>query len=164
MHKHYNIFETKAGWVGLARSDAGISHVVLPHKSPDQVSTLLHTTNAQLDENAFGDLPQRLMQYFDDRKVEFESIIDWTQVSAFDVAVWQATSTIPYGQTRSYGWVAAQIGKPKAARAVGQALGRNPTPILIPCHRVITSSGKLGGFSSGIDMKQTLLDTERNAK
>ncbi|MBT3363284.1 MAG: MGMT family protein [Chloroflexi bacterium] len=104
------------------------------------------------------------MQYFDDRKVEFESIIDWTQVSAFDVAVWQATSTIPYGQTRSYGWVAAQIGKPKAARAVGQALGRNPTPILIPCHRVITSSGKLGGFSSGIDMKQTLLDTERNAK
>ena len=69
--------------------------------------------------------------------------------------------TIPYGETRSYGWVASHLGLPKAARAVGQALGRNPLPIIIPCHRVISSDGGLGGFGGGLGLKESLLRLER---
>jgi len=78
--------------------------------------------------------------------------------------VWQATRLIPYGETRSYLWVAVQIGKPGAARAVGQALGRNPLPVIIPCHRVIASDGGLGGFTGGLVMKRRLLELETSAK
>ncbi|GAI87660.1 unnamed protein product, partial [marine sediment metagenome] len=73
---------------------------------------------------------------------------------------WEETRLIPYGETRSYAWVAKQVGKPKAARAVGQAMGSNPLPIIIPCHRVITSNGKLGGFGGGLEMKRQLLSLE----
>jgi methylated-DNA-[protein]-cysteine S-methyltransferase len=74
--------------------------------------------------------------------------------------VWEITRLIPYGETRSYAWVAEQIGQPRAVRAVGQALGKNPLPIIIPCHRVITSNGKLGGFGGGLEMKKRLLSLE----
>ena len=77
--------------------------------------------------------------------------------------VWEATRLIPYGETRSYGWVAKQIGKPHAARAVGQALGKNPFLIIVPCHRVIAGDGTLGGFGGGLEMKQTLLEMEKTA-
>jgi len=78
--------------------------------------------------------------------------------------VWQATRLIPYGETRSYLWVAVQIGKPGAARAVGQALGRNPLPVIVPCHRVIAADGGLGGFTGGLEMKRRLLELETTAK
>ncbi len=78
----------------------------------------------------------------------------------FQKAVWRATAGIPYGETRSYAWVAKRIGNPRAVRAVGQALGANPVPIIIPCHRVIGSSGKLCGFAGGLALKQRLLELE----
>ncbi len=81
----------------------------------------------------------------------------------FQRKVWNAVKAIPYGETRSYKWVAKKIGNPKAARAVGQALKRNPLLIIIPCHRVICSDGKLGGFSQGLKKKRELLKLERQS-
>lgn len=78
----------------------------------------------------------------------------------FQIKVWKTLCTIPIGQTLSYGKLAKRIGMPKAARAVGNALGANPVPIFIPCHRVIASDGSLGGFSSGLDIKKLLLKKE----
>jgi methylated-DNA-[protein]-cysteine S-methyltransferase len=79
----------------------------------------------------------------------------------FQEAVWQALTEIPYGETWSYGQLATHIGKPKASRAVGAANGVNPIPVIIPCHRVIGSSGKLTGFGGGIETKQFLLSLEK---
>jgi methylated-DNA-[protein]-cysteine S-methyltransferase len=78
----------------------------------------------------------------------------------FQKKVWEVVKTIPYGQTRTYKWVAEKIGNPKAFRAVGQALKKNPLPGIIPCHRVIRSDGKLGGFSKGSKEKERLLKSE----
>lgn len=80
--------------------------------------------------------------------------------SPFQLAVWQAMSAIPYGETRTYGDLAAKIGEPEAAQAVGLACGANPIPLIIPCHRVVASNG-LGGFGGGLDRKRWLLDLER---
>ena len=83
------------------------------------------------------------------------------EYGAFPCLVWRWTMTIPFGQTRSYGWIAAKIGNPGAARATGRALGKNPWPLLVPCHRVIRADGTIGGFSSGVDWKRFLLKWER---
>ena len=80
--------------------------------------------------------------------------------TAFDAKVWSALRKIPYGQTRTYTDIAKQIGKPGAARAVGAANGRNPIPIIVPCHRVVASGGKLGGYGGGLPLKRTLLALE----
>jgi len=161
MTAYYTLFETMLGWMGLTRSEAGVSRVILPQKSRDDVLRLLEPTNAQHDKNAFADLARRLIRYFDGEQVDFVDKIDLSRATVFEKQVWLAAQSIPCGQTRSYGWIAKRIGKPSAARAVGQALGRNPIPILIPCHRVVRSNGQLGGFSGGIDMKQTLLAIEK---
>ena len=109
---------------------------------------------------AFGDLPQRLLRYFSGERVAFNDGIDLSALTGFQRAVLEAARAIPYGEVRSYGWLAKQVGKPKAARAVGQALARNPVPIVVPCHRVIGGDGGLTGFSSGLGMKKRLLETE----
>lgn len=81
----------------------------------------------------------------------------------FPCLVWQLTLTIPFGRTRSYGWIAARIGKPGAARAVGRALGKNPWSLLVPCHRVVRVDGTIGGFFYGPEWKRYLLELERES-
>lgn len=83
------------------------------------------------------------------------------QGTAFQQSVWKAMHTIPFGETRSYAWIAQQLGKPTASRAVANACGANPLPVVIPCHRVIASNGKLGGFSSGLEWKKKLHKIEK---
>lgn len=80
--------------------------------------------------------------------------------TSFQRKVWRAIQKIPYGETRSYLWIAKQIRNPKAVQAVGQACGKNPLPLLIPCHRVVASHGKIGGFSGGLKLKRRLLKLE----
>ena len=92
--------------------------------------------------------------------IEFNDELDLSGTTPFQQRIWRVTRLIPYGEIRNYGWVAAQAGNPLASRAAGQALGRNPVPIVVPCHRVIASGGKLGGFSGGLDMKKRLLALE----
>ncbi len=103
---------------------------------------------------------ERLRAYFTGSYITFPDRLDLSGATAFQRRVWAATRGIPYGETRSYAWVAQQINQPRAVRAVGQALGRNPLPIIIPCHRVVTSDGRLGGFGGGLKMKSYLLSRE----
>ncbi|MDX2233100.1 MAG: methylated-DNA--[protein]-cysteine S-methyltransferase [Hyphomonadaceae bacterium] len=105
---------------------------------------------------------KQLDSYFTGRRASFDLPLKPTG-TAFQTRVWAALTKIPYGETRSYGAVAAAIGAPKAVRAVGAANGRNPIPIIIPCHRVIGADGALTGFGGGVARKEWLLDLERGA-
>jgi len=105
-------------------------------------------------------IKNELKEYFEQGKDTFAMEMVLARGTEFDHQVWLALKEIPFGETRTYKWLAARIGKPNASRAVGQALGRNPIPILLPCHRIIESDGSLGGFSGGEDIKRRLLDME----
>jgi methylated-DNA-[protein]-cysteine S-methyltransferase len=102
---------------------------------------------------------QQLQEYFSGTRREFELPLAATG-TAFQQRVWQALTDIPYGELRSYSDLARHIGKPQAVRAVGAANGRNPLPIVVPCHRVIGSDGSLTGFAGGLAAKQLLLEME----
>jgi len=156
----YTIVETKLGWIGMVGSEAGLCRITWPQASPEAVADLLTLKEANVDASAFGDLPERLRRYFRGERVRFPDKLDLRDATPFQYTVWGATRSIPYGETRSYIWVAREIGRPKAARAVGQALAGNPFPIVVPCHRVIRSDGSPGGYAAGVEMKRRLLDME----
>ena len=103
---------------------------------------------------------RELKEYFKGRRREFSVRLEVVG-SKFDVMVWSALRSIPYGEVRSYRWLAERIGHPNACRAVGRALNRNPLPIFLPCHRVVRADGELGGYSAGVDVKRFLLRLEK---
>lgn len=103
---------------------------------------------------------RQLDNYFSGRDSGFNLKIQLLTGTDFEKKVWSSLRNIPFGETRSYKWLAEKIGHPLATRAVGQALSKNPLPIVLPCHRVIESDGSLGGFSSGVRNKRRLLDLE----
>ena len=107
------------------------------------------------------DARRQLDDYFAGRRRDFELAIDWGLVGEFGRRVLGRTAAIPFGTVATYGDVAREIGSPGAARATGNALGANPMPIVVPCHRVVASGGKLGGYTGGIERKQVLLTLER---
>jgi len=107
-----------------------------------------------------------LERYFSGERVSFSSVpLDLVCGTAFQQDVWRKLMEIPYGEVRSYGWVAREIGRPGAVRAVGGACGQNPLPPIVPCHRVVGSKGELTGYSGpgGISLKKRLLELERAA-
>jgi methylated-DNA-[protein]-cysteine S-methyltransferase len=157
----YTIIDTALGYVGLVRFKAGLCRIVIRPSRKEVVEIVTRDYPAAVESaDAFGDLPQRIVRYLDGEPVTFNDKLDWSGASSFRRDVWQATHTIPYGETRSYGWVAEKVGRSKAARAVGQALAANPMPLVVPCHRVIGSDGSLTGFTGGIEMKRHLLEIE----
>ncbi|MDO8715581.1 MAG: methylated-DNA--[protein]-cysteine S-methyltransferase [Dehalococcoidales bacterium] len=146
-------FTTPIGPVAVTASVKGLLTLALP---PQSSRNTQHQPPRQ-----FTGLIERLKAYFDGSKVAFTDTLDLSAATLFQAKVWEITRLIPYGETRSYRWVAEQMGQPAAVRAVGQALARNPLPVITPCHRVIGSDGNLGGFSYGLEMKQTLLRLEQ---
>lgn len=102
----------------------------------------------------------QLVEYFAGERAGFDVALDMSGGTAFQRRVWRACARIPYGQVRSYGELAGMAGRPRSARAVGGAMGANPLPIVVPCHRVIRSDGSLGGFGSGLPIKKKLLRLE----
>lgn len=114
---------------------------------------------------AAGRLAERarheLHEYFEGRRAFFSVPVDLTGLRPFQRKVLALTHSIPFGETRTYSWIAQRIGRPDAARAVGTALGRNPVPIIVPCHRVLRRDGGLGGYAFGLDVKSGLLGLER---
>ena len=158
----YSVFETTAGWAGVLGSSAGLVRTTLPQPSQQEVYSLLGDSlgRATLSPRHFEGLMGRFQAYFSGHRVDFPDKLDLSGATPFQRSVWQAARLIPYGQTRSYAWLAGQAGSPGAARAVGQVLGRNPLSIIIPCHRVLASNGGLGGFSGGLQMKRFLLSLE----
>lgn len=117
--------------------------------SVDDDAKVLRNTISQLDE------------YINGQRQVFDIPLDLSTGTPFQQKVWQALRQIPYGQTISYAQLANHIGQPTACRAVANANGKNPISLIIPCHRVIASDGKLGGYTGGIEIKQTLLDIEQ---
>ncbi len=103
---------------------------------------------------------RQLADYFDGKLREFRQEVVFLQGTDFERKVWLSLKGVPFGETRSYKWIAEKTGNPKAVRAVGRALSRNPVPIVLPCHRIIESDGSIGGYSSGVDVKRRLLDME----
>ncbi len=101
-----------------------------------------------------------LTAYFSREPVRISAPLELSEHTDFQKDVWGVVSEIPYGEVRTYGWVAAQLGRSKAARAVGRALAENPFPIVVPCHRIVRGDGSLGGFSAGIAWKKALLQLE----
>jgi len=162
---NYIIFNTDMGWVGILGSAKGLLRTTLPHPTAQEIRQLLGDSKNQASRSPhlFADLMQRLKLYFGGHKVNFPDRLDLSGATAFQRKVWETTRLIPYGETRSYAWVAEQIEQPRALRAVGQALGRNPLPIIVPCHRVVASNGKPGGFTGGIEVKKRLLYLEGSA-
>ena len=158
----YITFNTDMGWVGILSSARGLLRNTLPQSSAREARQLLgdSVNHATWSPHLFEDLVERLRIYFSGHRVDFLDKPDLSRATPFQREVWEITRLIPYSETRSYAWVAEQIKKPESLRAVGQALARNPLPIIIPCHRVLTSNGKLGGFSGGVEMKRHLLHLE----
>jgi methylated-DNA-[protein]-cysteine S-methyltransferase len=103
---------------------------------------------------------RQIREYFEGKRTSFDLALH-PKGTPFQTAVWKALVNIPYGETRSYGDIARAIGRPTAVRAVGLANGRNPLPIVVPCHRVVGATGKLVGYGGGLHVKQALLDHER---
>ncbi len=159
----YTTFDTSFGWMGVLASSAGLVQMTLPQASLQEARDRLSPVagSATYAPEAFQDLTDRVRSYFKGRRAFFPDRLDLSGATEFQRRVWEVTRLIPYGETRSYRWVAAELGKAEAVRAVGQALGRNPLPIIIPCHRVLGSDGGLCGFAGGLQMKHYLLRLER---
>lgn len=155
----YAVFKTNGGWVGILGSPAGLRRVIWQEPSEKQALISLGVNGAV--KGQYENLIRRFKDYFSGKRVDFPDKVDLSEGTPFQRAVWQAARLIPYGQKQSYGWIAKKIGKPGAARAVGQALGRNPLSIIVPCHRVIAGDGKLGGFTGGLAAKKRLLALEK---
>jgi len=154
------IFHTELGWIGISSRQNKLRQITLPLPSAKDAEEQLGI-NHEPASHLNTDLIERLTAYLEGKRVSFNNDqLDLTDCSPFQRRVWETTRLIPYGETRTYSWVARQIGHPKAARAVGQALGKNPLPIIIPCHRVTATGGNLGGYSGGLSWKRTLLQLE----
>ena len=158
----YTVFNTSHGWMGCLRSSSGLLKMTLPQPSPQIAIERLDGTIEQAvwSPEAFTDIIPQLIGYFNGKCKGFCCSLDLKQATPFQRKVWEVTRSIPYGETRSYGWVAERIANTAAGRAVGQALGKNPLPLIVPCHRVIASDGSLGGFGGGLAMKMSLLELE----
>ncbi|MBL4819382.1 MAG: methylated-DNA--[protein]-cysteine S-methyltransferase [Gammaproteobacteria bacterium] len=152
---YYSYLETDIGSLMLA----GDGEALMELGFPSGKGARRHHRDWVLDGNPFEEIKEQLVSYFSAGRREF-SIPLAPQGTDFQLQVWQALQTIPYGETLSYAELASRIGRPRAFRAVGAANGQNPIPIIIPCHRVIGSSGKLVGFGGGLDTKQHLLGLE----
>jgi methylated-DNA-[protein]-cysteine S-methyltransferase len=157
---YYAFFQTDMGRVGILGSESGLLAATIFQSSASEAERSLgDIKNAVRSEKPFADLIKRLKAYFAGEKVAFPDKLDLSWATDFEREVWRITQTIPYGETRSYGWIAEKMGK-RGARAVGQALARNRLPVIIPCHRVLASDGNLGGYSGGVGIKESLLRLE----
>ena len=149
-------FESPVGYLRLQADEEGLQSLLLNTPPVDDEPSV---TDAALHP-VLALVQQQLQEYFSGTRQEFTVPLSM-QGTEFQLAAWQALQTISYGSTASYKFIAAQIGRPKAMRAVGMANNRNPVAIIVPCHRVIGANGNLVGYAGGLDMKQWLLDHER---
>ncbi len=158
----YTMFHTPLGWTGVAATPAGICRVALALSGePEFLKTLriLHPSPEKRGDTLAG-LEKEFHLYFRGMLKQFSCKLDLTGGTCFQQQVWRKLMTIPFGKTKSYKWLARSVNRPKAFRAAGNANGRNPVPVIVPCHRVIRQNGDLGGFTGGTHLKQFLLDLE----
>ncbi|MFM2078226.1 MAG: methylated-DNA--protein-cysteine methyltransferase [Actinomycetota bacterium] len=152
--------DTPVGVLTLVASEWGLRAVMWPDERDGRVPVGETTGAGPRAERILADAVRELDEYFVGERTEFDLPLDPVGTE-FQQQVWQVLRTIPYGQTISYGEQAARLGDKNKSRAVGAANGRNPISIIVPCHRVVGSNGKLTGFAGGLDNKDWLLRHER---
>lgn len=165
--RYCSVFETALGFGGVVASVVGLMEVFLPFGGSSRAEIVAHI--ADLYPGAVADNPltrraaQLLRHYFAGEQVSFDLPLDWSAFTSFQTAVYRAVIKLPAGTTRSYGEIARQIGRQRAARGVGRAMAANPLPIVIPCHRVVGAAGDLTGYSGvgGVLSKKWLLEMEQ---
>jgi methylated-DNA-[protein]-cysteine S-methyltransferase len=178
-------FDTPFGRMAVAATPRGLARVFLPGDnipaplrggSPDPPRTKVRAagqetrrakrccTTDPAAERFEKSAEREILEYLSGRRRKFTVPLDLAGLPPFHEKVLAAARRIPYGRTATYGELAARAGSPRAARAVGQAMARNPVPLIIPCHRVVASGGGLGGFGGGLDLKRRLLDLEARAR
>lgn len=175
IHAVTRVFDSNWGWAGLAATDQGLCVVMLPRRSKQETQLALA---AELCRGGFAEQTsevdaqrpdaerwakqgvEQLTRYFDGTVRTIDLGLDLRMGTPFQRKVWRLATRIPYGRVRSYGWLAVRLGGRQYARAVGLALGANPVPIVVPCHRIVSHDGSLGGFSGGLPIKRKLLALE----
>ncbi len=163
----FHLFETPLGWCAVVWTASGLAAVRWPEADRQVARTRLLRRHAEATEQApppeIAEVVARIIDLLSGEAVDFTDVrLDLGDAPEFHRKVYAAALTIPRGQTLTYGEVAALLGERRSAQAVGQALGRNPTPIVVPCHRVLAADGRTGGFSApgGVDSKLKLLMIE----
>lgn len=172
------IFRTRFGWMGLVGTPRGIARIVLPRASRKAVasevalgavagngrraarSTSIERNGAGAAGTVLRRARQQLTEFFQGTRQVLDFPLDLSRGSSFQRRVWLAAQRIPFGRVRSYGWIASRVGGAAYARAVGHALGSNPVPVIVPCHRVVGHDGSLTGFAGGLSLKRKLLTLE----
>ncbi len=154
---YYRYAESPVGNLLLAGNSSGLKWILLPRESgPDYPRSYWQPSG-----DLFNEAIRQLEAYFEGRLKTFDLSL-LPEGTPFQQTVWRELQSVPYGSTTTYREIACKIGMPKAVRAVGAANGKNPLPIVIPCHRVIGSDGKLTGYGGGLPMKKFLLALERD--
>jgi methylated-DNA-[protein]-cysteine S-methyltransferase len=167
----YLKFESPLGWIAVAAGSEGLCELSFHDAASPQSSELdlslaaaypQHVYRPDAHQPLLEDVKNAILRYFSHHIPLPSFPLDLRAGTPFQKTVWDSLCAIPFGQTRSYAEIAGSIGNPKGMRAVGQACGRNPVAILVPCHRVISRHGKLGGFSGGLHIKKALLELEQS--
>ncbi len=164
--ERYCLFETGLGTCGIAWSEAGVVRLQLPERTRERTAGRIRQVDREkvdVPPRAIGELIGQLVAYFAGQQVDLSGVaVDLSRVPAFHRSIYCALRKVGWGETATYGELARRAGAPGAARAVGQAMGRNPVPIIIPCHRVLAAGGRIGGFSAygGALTKERLLALE----
>ena len=148
------------GTIWVARTERGICRILFKGGKHRFLNRLPKGMEWKTDHSAFRQLNSKFKTYSLGNEVSFDEPLDLIDGTPFQQAVWRKMATIPWGEVRSYAWLARAIGKPRAFRAVGRACGTNPIPIVIPCHRIISQDGSIGGFTGGLEIKRKLLAIE----
>lgn len=158
----YSIQESPLGIIVLAAKNGRIYRLIIKSGELNQIKREIEAVfpESVYTEKPFRHIWKDLDRYFNGEKVKFRAEVDTSAFKPFTRKVLNELADIPYGELRSYGWIGRRLGYHNASRAVGQAVGRNPVPIIIPCHRIIRENGTIGGFSSGIGIKEKLLSIE----
>jgi len=160
--EHFVIFESSMGYITIVTRNGRIVSLDITDGGMYQARKMVSSLYPDATESiaSFKTIRTFLDRYLQGRDVEFEVEVDISHLGTFTQDVLNELRKVPRGQVRTYGWLAKKVGKPGAARAVGQALKRNPIPIIIPCHRIIRDDGTIGGFSMGVNIKERLLALE----
>lgn len=157
-------FESRFGTTRVAATDRGLARVSWKDEGDgafvEDLEDGFPGAPVVPDPEGLGEVERQLSEYFTGDRDAFDLPVDLEQVSDFDRRVLRAAAGLDFGEVAAYGELARRIGRPRAARAVGGALGRNPVPVVVPCHRIVRSDGGLGGYGSGIEYKERLLRIE----
>ena len=160
----YKVFKTSFGWCGLIKGKKGLKRIFLPEKSRKAVLAKIKAFRplSALSTDGFENEIKGICAYFRGENKKFSFFLDFSGSTNFQRMVWSETAKIPYAQNRTYLFIAEKIKRKKSARAVGNALGKNHFPLIIPCHRVLRVDGKMGGFTAtgGIKLKKEMLKLE----